>query len=518
MIQKCSCVLLICAAVMAIGSCRKDFEYAPSAGNLEFSMDTVYLDTVFKSISSSTYNLKVYNPTRDDVLIPSIRLRNGDGSAYRLNVDGLPGTSFENIALQAQDSLFIGIEVTLSALPDTLNTFLYTDAIAFDTGSFLQEIPMVTLVKDAKFLFPPTTGSGEKSTVNVTFYMDDEATKTPGFELRDDQLNFTNKKPYVIYGMAVVPQGKTLTIAAGARVHFHKDAGLLVRSGAQLIIDGELSGDQNVLENEVVFEGDRLEPQFSDIPGQWYGILFEKGALPHSISHLTVKNARVGIFVEGTEGADMPQFNLRNTQIYNSEEYNLWTKNVALVAENVVLGGAGNSSLYCSQGGAYSFTHCTIANYWNRGFRRGPALRLANTATTSGGRVLEGNLEMARFRNCIIDGNGMQELVLEPNGINTFHFTLENCLLKYRQNGAPNHENGLYDFNDPSLFMAVVLNGEASFLDPGENDFRISEESEAAGKGNLEWGLEIPTDLLGNDRTSTVDLGAYQSTPLEKMN
>jgi len=47
--------------LMLWSSCRKDFEYAPSTGSLEFSKDTVYLDTVFSKIGSSTYNLKVYN-------------------------------------------------------------------------------------------------------------------------------------------------------------------------------------------------------------------------------------------------------------------------------------------------------------------------------------------------------------------------------------------------------------------------------------------------------------------------
>ena len=70
-------------------SCRKDFEFTPSSGNLEFSKDTVYLDTVFTNIGSSTYNLKVYNKSNEDILIPSIKLGQGEASNYRLNVDGI---------------------------------------------------------------------------------------------------------------------------------------------------------------------------------------------------------------------------------------------------------------------------------------------------------------------------------------------------------------------------------------------------------------------------------------------
>ena len=94
-------------------SCRKDFDFSPSTGSLQFSKDTVYLDTVFTNIGSSTYNLKVYNKSDDDIVIPSIGLARGEVSNYRLNVDGISGKRFEDIELLAEDSLFIFIESTI---------------------------------------------------------------------------------------------------------------------------------------------------------------------------------------------------------------------------------------------------------------------------------------------------------------------------------------------------------------------------------------------------------------------
>ena len=55
-------------------SCRNDFDFSESTGQLQFSKDTVYLDTVFTNIGSSTYNLKVYNKTDDNILITNINL------------------------------------------------------------------------------------------------------------------------------------------------------------------------------------------------------------------------------------------------------------------------------------------------------------------------------------------------------------------------------------------------------------------------------------------------------------
>ena len=80
-----SCFLLLWS------SCRKDFDFTPTEGALRFSKDTVYLDTVFTNIGSSTYTLKVYNTSNNDISIPKIKLQEGQNSNYRLNVDGMTG-------------------------------------------------------------------------------------------------------------------------------------------------------------------------------------------------------------------------------------------------------------------------------------------------------------------------------------------------------------------------------------------------------------------------------------------
>ena len=153
------------------GSCRKDFEFSPSTGNLQFSKDTVYLDTVFTNIGSSTYNLKVYNRSDNDIVIPSLKLGLGDASAYRLNVDGVPGKTFQNVQILSKDSLYIFIETTVDITNVTNSaTYLYTDQIEFDSNTNLQKVELVTLVKDAVFIYPNrdnTTKVIETLTLNI---------------------------------------------------------------------------------------------------------------------------------------------------------------------------------------------------------------------------------------------------------------------------------------------------------------------------------------------------------------
>ena len=253
--------------LLLIASCRKDFEYRESEGRLEFSRDTVFLDTVFSNISSSTYSLKVYNRTGDDIIIPSVTLANGVDSNYRLNVDGLAGKVFEDVTIMAKDSIFIFIETTFDIDQINQNEFLYTDLLQFISNSATQEVPLVTLIKDAVFLFPSELADGSKETIVIGQDDDGNDIRVEGFVLEDDQLNFSNEKPYVIYGYAAVPDSRVLAIDAGARIHFHQNSGLLIEEGASLRINGALSEDQVLLENEVIFEGDRLEPEFSEVPG-----------------------------------------------------------------------------------------------------------------------------------------------------------------------------------------------------------------------------------------------------------
>ena len=152
-------VAILCCFVLW-SSCRNDFESVPSSGKLEFSKDTVYLDTIFSNIGSSTYRLKVYNRSSDDINIPTLQLSEGESSNYRLNVDGVPGKIFRDVQVLAKDSIFIFIETTLDInnLPGGGNKFIYTDQILFDSGMNQQKVELVTLVQDAVFLYPQRFG------------------------------------------------------------------------------------------------------------------------------------------------------------------------------------------------------------------------------------------------------------------------------------------------------------------------------------------------------------------------
>lgn len=505
--------------LMLWSGCRKDFEFSPNTGQLEFSKDTIYLDTVFTNIGSSTYNLKVYNRSNEDIYIPTVRLGLGETSNYRLNIDGIPGKEFQNIQLLAKDSMYIFVETTIDinnfANPD--GTYLYTDQIQFDTGSNQQNVELITLVQDAVFIYPDqdnTTGLIETLTLNLGGEIIE--TEIQGRYLELDELNFTNEKPYVIYGYAAVPNGEILTVEAGARVHFHANSGLLVAEGASLKVNGTISSDPELLENEVIFEGDRLEPLFSDIPGQWGTIWLFDGSVNNTLNYATIKNATVGILSDGNPNEATAKLTITNSQLYNHSNFGILGRNTSITGENLVFNNSGQSSFAGTFGGRYNLTHCTIGNYWSNSFRQFPALLINNFMLDETNTAYLADLTEANFTNCIIYGNDPIEFMMDEiqDTAVAFNFKFTNCLIRF-DSGSTDF-GGNYNFNNTEHYVGNAFNLLPDFREPYENDMMIGEESAANS-------LALPLIPIGNDIIGTPrgdlnnepDSGAYESIPFE---
>ncbi|WP_428225501.1 hypothetical protein [Flavobacterium sp.] len=499
--------------LISLTSCRKDFDTVPSNGQLSFSKDTVYLDTVFTGVASSTYRLKVYNKSDKDITIPSIVLGKNENSKYRLMVDGMTGEKgqgkvFRNVELLANDSLYVLIEETAGVLDTNASNFLYTDQILFDTGANQQKVDLVTLIQDAYFLYP------KKNQEYLELNDGDKDSRVYGFELDENdplngnELHMTNKKPYVIYGYAGVPATKKLVIDAGARIHFHDQSGIFVKKTATIEVNGQVSKDTKKMENEVVFEGDRLEPGFSEIAGQWGVIYLADGSTNNSFNHATIKNGSMGIFVDRNDGTTTQ---IKNTQIYNCSDFGLIARKGKVYGENIVINKCGQSSFACILGGNYEFNSCTFANFWSNGGRQSPAVYLDNTYKQKDVLYVS-NLEKANFVNCIIYGNNNVEVGLKKDDAVAFNFDFSNCLIKFIDQ-ANVFKTAMYDFvKKAETKQNLVTNGQVTndpkFVDAAKNNLKITKNSSVIGKGNSSF--IIVNDIEGKLRTLPPDLGAYQ--------
>ena len=489
---------LICVALISMSSCRKDFSTIPNFGELEFSKDTIFLDTVFTNIGSATYNLKVYNRGNKAITIPKIALENGTSSNYRLNVDGIAGKEFSDIDILAKDSIYVFIETTIDA--NNIVNPLYTDRILFDNGTNQQDVDLVTLVQDANFIFPgkdPITMKIDSLTI------DGQVTSIKGRFLTDAELTFTNIKPTVIYGYAAVPANKTLTIDAGARVHFHDNSGLIIDDKATLKVNGTLA-------EKVVFEGDRLESGFSKTPGQWGTIWMRAGSKDNEINFAQIKNGIIGILIDSIGSASTPTLKLQNSEIYNHSNFGILARETNIEAHNVVIGSAGEASLAATIGGTYNFTHSTFANFWNNGIRQLPAVLINNffTYVDNGQEIVETrDLHAANFTNCIFDGNNNIEFLIDKvDGGRIFNYNISNCMIKFNDTSSYFEGNSELDFTN-SFYQYILLNGNTNFRNSQNQDFIIGQDSDAINKAKTSI---FNLDILGVDRNTNPDIGAYQ--------
>ena len=496
---------IICVALLSISSCRKDFSTIPNFGNLEFSKDTVFLDTIFTNIGSATYNLKVYNRGSNAITIPTIQLKNGTSSNYRLNVDGVPGKEFNDIDILAKDSIFVLIETTVNVTNEP--NPLYTDKILFDNGTNQQAVDLVTLVEDATFIFP---GKDAISMKIDSLTLDGEPTAIKGRFLEDTELTFTKIKPTVIYGYAAVPSNKTLTIEAGAKVYFHNNSGLIIDNKGTLKVNGTLA-------EKVVFEGDRLENSFSEIPGQWGTIWMRPGSKENEIQHAQIKNGIIGILIDSIGATDVPTLKLQNTEIYNHSNFGILARETNIEAHNVVIGSAGQASLAATIGGTYNFTHSTFSNYWNSSIRALPAVLINNFFvydSDAGEKITETrDLKAANFTNCIFDGNNNIEFLIDKvDDGGLFRYSVQNCVIKFDDNNNSYEGVAEIDFANNTNYSSIILNGNPDFRDTQKSDFIIGEKSDAI---NNAITSVFTTDLLGVNRTTNPDIGAYQHITFE---
>lgn len=503
-------------ATFCFTSCRNELDFESSIGGLSFSKETVYLDTVFTNIGSSTYTLKVYNNSDKNISIPNVRLGKGQASNYQLMVDGVAGKEFENVELLAKDSMFVFISVNSDVADANPTDFLYTDEIQFGNGVNFQKVNLVTLIQDAVFIYPERTGSPNNYTYEqINLGTNTDPVNITGTNLshtdvtNGDELLWTNNKPYVIYGYAKIPENETLVVKAGARVHFHANSGLIVGQNSHLKVEGDLS-NTIALENEVIFEGDRLEPGYSEVPGQWGAILFMEGSNQNSIKNLTIKNATVGMLVSGNDGTPTSTIDMMNTQIYNCANVGILARTGNMTGKNVVINNCGQASLACTFGGNYDFTHCTFANYW--GSPNQTCLVMDNEDIDASTPT---HLTNANFRNCIFYGSSNLGISLEKF-VGTFNYKFDSCLIKFVDFNNQFGSNPLYAFSNPAKYASCLISNSSNTLDPkfknpNKNQFNILQGSAVIGNANLAFSTF--DDILGKSRLPSSDIGAYEYLP-----
>lgn len=463
---------LIALSLLIFASCNKEenFDTNPEL-KLEFSTDTVFFDTVFTTIGSSSRVFMIYNPSKEKINISSIKLARGSGSPFRINVDGIASTEIEDFEIAARDSAFVFVKVTIDP-GNTNNPLVQTDSLVFSTNGNIQDVKLVAWGQDAYFYRNSILGS---------------------------DYTLTADKPHVIYGFLIVDSLYTLNIEAGSRIYMHSGSVLLVYRDASLKING-------TKENPVSFQGDRLEAGYEDISGQWGRIWLYAGSINNEINYAIIKNGEVGIHADTTGNSPNPTLRISNTQIYNMSNTGILGQGTTIEAANCVIGNCGARSVAFTLGGKYDFRHCTIGNFWNQTFRRETALVLNNYYIDTSFNVQLRPLEMAYFGNCVIYGDKTEEITIDQHssgGILNYQF--DHCLLKTER-----------DIADQEKFPGSLRNEDPWFRDPQSNEYQTDTLISALinkGSNDVLIGsfIDLTRDIDKNSRIADdPDLGAYE--------
>lgn len=480
-------ILIVVMVVAFLAACKKDTYNTSPNFSLEFSTDSLKFDTVFTTIGSATHVLKVYNRENSYVNIKNVRLFNDPNNSYRINVDGLPGDVHTDVEIGPKDSIFIFVEVTVE--PNSNELYPYVEGkIDFEVNGNVQSVKLVAWGWDAIFYVPdvfPTNGLP-----NYSIISDDP----------NAAITWTAEKPIVIYGYLVVDSLQSLTIEPGTKIFFHEGSGLWIYRDASIKAQG-------TLEEPIVFQGDRLESFYAEQPGQWDRIWINEGSQNNIFEYVIIKNNFIGIQVEPlpfNNPVPPPVSNntlqLKNVVIRNNSIAGILSRNYKLKGVNTVISSGGEYLLAALGGGSYNFDNCTFANNWRFSTRQTPSVYLSNVLPVSSTEAAVYEIKSSRFRNCIVYGNGLNEIYLDMDGDEVdVNLKFENCLLRAEESEI-----------EPILeyFFDSYVGHNPGFTDFGIGDFTLREDAFVIGKGKTIPGLS--NDILGHPYANPPAIGAFE--------
>ena len=469
--------ILVLALAVTMPSCHRNNNV--DGVKLEFSADTVLFDTVFTTITSSTRSFTVRNTTGSPVEV-DIVLAGGKQSYYSINVDGVPGTEFRGVEIPPNDSIFVFVKVNINPSDQNL-PYLVTDSVMFFQQNRTQSVQLVAFGQDAHFIIP---NSGTSSMPYRIIAHEHE------------HVHWTNDKPWVIYGWAVVDSLGKLTIDPGTQVYVHKGGGIWVYRYGNIHING-------TLDEPVTLTGDRLESFFANDYAQWEALWINESNEDNLIENAIISNSSYGIHLESLEEFTGNKTVINNSVIHNNQVMGIRAEGAVLEMNNCQVSNNGTYSLALWVGD-FTLNHVTVANYFTQSSRKDPAVALTNNFIKTkviGGEAVNvtylGDAN-ATFNNCIIYGALTNEFATGKKDGAELNYTLHNCIVR-KDSISNNHY--INCFNQNPKFIATY----------GQN-YNLQEDSPAIDAG-ME-GLGITTDILGRPRNGVPDIGAYEYYPI----
>ena len=364
---------------------------------LTFSVDTVKFDTLISTISSPTKTLYVFNNNSDGVRVSNIRLNKGTESLFRVNVDGeylAQGTGYDYL-IRKNDSILVRIEVTMPE-SGTTDTVSYSDELLFTLeNGVVQRVLLTAGAVDAYIIH--------------------------GLFIESDSTLYADK-PYLIYDSLVVAKGAKLNLLPGTT--------LLMHDSTAVDVYGIINA-RGTIEKPIVFRGARTDRMFDylfydNTPSRWKGITIHEGSFNNRFVNCDMHSGRWGVRVDSTS-LDELALTMENCIIHNVGGDGLSLNNCCAEISNTQISNTLGDCV-CVFGGAYTFCHCTIAQYYPLSYDRGDALFVSNVDFNE----VHHELKYIQFLNCVITGYAEDVIMgsMAPDYEDSEYYYFQNCYLR----------------------------------------------------------------------------------------
>ena len=465
MIKKLSAVIPALLILLALtASCIEDgYVTSPSATPV-FSVEELDMGTYFTGQPTPTARFVVHNRYDKVLNISSVTLREGDTGVFRVNVDGFAGSSFSNVEIRPNDSIYVFVEATLpvNSSPGLTVTEGHLDFVT----------------------------NGVTSTVVLRASGQDVVRRTAVTVTADE--TWTAEYPYQVFDSLVVAEGATLRLDAGVKLHFHD--GAYMRVYGSLVTDG-------TPDDIVEMTGDRTDNVVGDISfdlmaSQWAGLHFAPESRGNRLSHTVVRNTVSGVAADSLSAVTMVNCRLRN-----SAGYALTTRHADVTLAGCEVADASLGAMMM-HGGKVTANHCTFANYYLFTAPRGAIVQFdhydSDTDDGSGAPYLS-----ADITNSIVYGLGTDLSVADFSGTDV---TIRSCVLKSAGSDDDNFIRCVWD-TDP---VFATVRSDYFF------DYRLKPESPVLVSADPQLTLpEAAMDFYGTPRLPSPRPGAYQTVPEE---
>jgi hypothetical protein len=460
-------VLIVMSCFAIISSCRKDSFITNADAVVNFSVDTIHFDTLFTTTGSVTHFFKIFNDNDRKIKISDITLNGGNNSFFKINADGKEGPAVSDLEIEAEDSLYVFVTVKVD--PTTADLpFVVQDSIGIKYNGNQKWVQLQAWGQNANFMRARVITS---------------------------DTTWTNQKPFVILGGLLVAEGVELIIEKGTKVFLHADA--------PFIVDGTLTATGEKYDStKIVFNGDRLDEFYRDLPASWPGIYFREPSFGSVLKHVIIRNAYQGVISEKPSSITGPKVKLEECIIDNCYDAGILGINSSISAVNCLVTNCGKNVMFV-QGGDYEFIHCTNVAISNSYISHRQPVLLITDFIKIGDAITIADVK-ASFVNCIFWGaNGTvdNEVVTIREGQGNFDIEFKNCIWKIEEEPANAILSGMIENQDPLFENTDTRNNTY--------DFRVKQGSPAINSG---FNAAISTDLNGNNRINIPDIGAYETT------